>query len=114
MEHISMLLCCQGALRGWSDTTEMGHSCEGKLLLSHVPRWVGGGGVDRSFVEQPGGGRWPVQGSDTTAGDASAGDWAEVFEDFSGDVALEDAHDFAGGLAFGAASSDVVTGPLIR
>lgn len=48
-----MLLCCQGALRGWSDTTEMGHSCEGKLLLGHVPRWVVGGGVDRSFVEQP-------------------------------------------------------------
>lgn len=40
-------------LRGWSDTTEMGHSCEGKLLLSHVPRRVVGGGVDRSFVEQP-------------------------------------------------------------
>ena len=62
-----MLLCCQGAVRGWSDKTEMGHSCEGKLLLGHVPRWGGGGGVDRSFVKQPMSWRWPVQGSDTTA-----------------------------------------------
>jgi hypothetical protein len=25
-------------LAGWSDTTEMGHSREGKLLVGHVPR----------------------------------------------------------------------------
>ena len=71
----SMLLCCQGALRGWSDTTEMGHSCEGKLLLGHVPRCVVGGGVDRSFVEQPmvGVGRFKGQTSPLVAPQLVAG-----------------------------------------
>lgn len=108
-----MLLCCQGALRGWSDTTEMGHWCEGKLLLGHVPRWVVGGGVDRSFVEQPVVGVGRFKGQTPPLVLVSGCGWSEVFEDFAGDVALEDAHDLTGGFAFGAASSDVVAGPLI-
>jgi hypothetical protein len=35
------------------DRTEIGHWCEGRLLVGHGPRWDVAMVVDSSFVEQP-------------------------------------------------------------
>ena len=99
------------------DKTEIGHSCsEGRLLVGHGPRGVCVVvAVDSSFVEQPGRGVGRF-GGQTAA--VSSVRWvasgAEVLEGFAGDVALEDADDLAGRLAFGAAPGDVVLGRLVR
>jgi len=76
----------------------MGHPCGDRLLVGHGPRWEALSVVDGSFVEQSRGRRWPVRPHSAMprSGD---GEWAELLEDFAGDVALEDADDLAGGLA---------------
>ena len=52
------------------DRTEIGHSGEGRLLVGHGPRDGErmGAAVDRSFVEQPGGERWPIREGQTAVG----------------------------------------------
>src|SRR5205814_7681765 len=93
-----------------ADTTGMGRSVEGKLLLGHAQQGVVVPGDGRQIDIRPARMRQPISGPGRPRIDTSASGWAEVGVDLAGDVTLQAADDRRLGLSLLCAALDVGAG----